>query len=55
MKLEEVIENRFEIFKEACKKMDEGKWTAAYLLLMNLADECLRKGAPEPIIVSNDR
>ena len=52
MTVEEFRENRFEIFKEACKKMDESKWIEASILLMNLADGCLQKGIP--IVVSND-
>ena len=48
----DVIENRFDLFKNACKMMDEGKWIAAYILLINLADGCLRKG--KPIVISND-
>ena len=43
MKLEEVIENRFEIFKEACKKMDEGNYEEAAGLLGKLAFAMCKK------------
>ena len=35
--------DRFEIFKEACKLMDQGDYYDAYLRLSELTDYCLSK------------
>lgn len=41
------IDDRFEVFKEACKAMDEGKWKQAEVGFRLLSDYCCEKSLKE--------